>query len=56
MKSMLQEDPKNNKIKDATIVVTTHSCIERSMKNAIKAIDKLKVIKKKTIVYRIENF
>ena len=56
MKSMLQEDPKKRQANDATIVVTTHSCIERSMNNALKKIDKLKVIKQKTIVYRIENF
>lgn len=56
MKSMLQEDPKKKQVNDATIVVTTHSCMERSMNNALKKINKLKVIKQKTVVYRIENF
>ena len=56
MKSMLQEDLKRKQENDATIVVTTHSCIERSMNNALKKIDRLKVIKQKTVVYRIENF
>ena len=55
MKSMLQEDPKNKKIKLVNIVVTTHACKEKSMRKAIKTIDKLKVIKKKTVIYRIEN-
>ena len=55
MKSMLQKDPKNKKIKLANIVVTTHACKEKSMRKALKTIDKLSVIKKKTVIYRIEN-
>ena len=55
MKSMLQKDPHVSNQKFATIVVTTHNCLERNMINALKRIDKLKFIVNKTIYYRIEN-
>ena len=55
MKSMLQKDPHVSNQKFATIVVTTHNCLERNMISALKRIDKLKFIVNKTIYYRIEN-
>ena len=55
MKSMLQKDPHTNNQKFATIVVTTHNCLERNMIKALKKIDKLKFITRKTIYLRIEN-
>ncbi len=55
MKSMLQKDPHINNQKFATIVVTTHNCLERNMIKALKNIDQLKFITRKTIYLRIEN-
>tara|TARA_A100001015_G_C15040012_1_gene739004 strand:- start:1485 stop:2774 length:1290 start_codon:yes stop_codon:yes gene_type:complete len=56
MKTMLQEDVKSKKQENATIVVTTHDCFEKNMKNALTKINSLSVIVKKTIYYRIESF
>ena len=55
MKSMLQKDPHVSNQRFATIVVTTHNCLEKNMIHALKRIDKLKFIVKKTIYYRIET-
>lgn len=53
MKSMLQKEAKQKK--QASIVVTTHSCRELSMQQAIKKINFMSFVKKKTILYRIEE-
>lgn len=55
MKSMLQKDPHVSNQKFATIVVTTHNCLEKNMIQALKRIDKLKFIVNKTVYYRIET-
>ena len=55
MKSMLQKDNKPEKSKNATIVVTTHNCLERNMKKALKKINKLNFVLKNTVVIRIES-
>ncbi len=55
MKSMLQKESQNKNSKSATIVITTHDCDEKNMTLALKKINKMKFIKKKTIYYRIEN-
>ena len=56
MKSMLQKEMKIGNSKDATIVITTHNCFEKNMMNALKEINRLNFIRKKTIYFRIENF
>ena len=53
MKSMLQKDLSIKK-GQATIVLTTHNCREKDMQNAIKKINSLDFVMKKTIFYRIE--
>ena len=53
MKSMLQKEAKQKK--QASIVVTTHSCKELFMQQAIKKINLMSFVKKKTILYRIEE-
>ena len=53
MKSMLQKDSDVKKGL-ATIVLTTHNCQEKDMKSAIKKINSLDFVMKKTIFYRIE--
>ncbi len=55
MKSMLQKDPQKNIKKNATIVITTHNCLERDMMKALKKINALKFIKNKTVYIRIED-
>ena len=55
MKSMLQEDKKSNMKKEAIIVVTTHDCFEEKMMSALKKIDLLDFVIKKTVFYRIEK-
>ena len=55
MKSMLQKDQSPNS-KNATIVITTHNCLEKDIKKALKKIDALKFVVKKTVMIRIENF
>ena len=55
MKSMLQKD-KNPNSKNATIVVTTHNCLEKDIRKALTKISALKFIVKKTVMIRIENF
>ena len=54
MKSMLQKDEYPNS-KNATIVVTTHNCLEKDIKKALTKINALKFVIKKTIMIRIEN-
>ncbi len=56
MKSMLQKDGVSNEKKCATIVVTTHNCLEKDMMRALKKINNLKFVLKKTTYMRIENF
>ena len=53
MKSMLQKES-GVKRGQATIVLTTHNCKEKDMRNAIKKINSLDFVMKKTIFYRIE--
>ncbi len=55
MKSMLQKD-KNPNSKNATIVVTTHNCLEKDIRKALIKINELKFIVRKTVMIRIENF
>ena len=55
MKSMLQKD-KNPNLKNATIVVTTHNCLEKDIRKALTKINAFKFIVKKTVMIRIENF
>ena len=56
MKSMLQKDSVMSSKGRATIVVTTHDCLEKNMMFALNKIDKLKFIQKKTVYLRIEDF
>jgi len=56
MKSMLQKDGISKEKKCATIVVTTHNCSEKDMIKALKKINNLSFVLKKTIFIRIENF
>ena len=56
MKSMLQKDGISKKKKCATIVVTTHNCNEKDMMKALKKINNLNFVVKKTTFIRIENF
>jgi homoserine dehydrogenase len=57
MKSMLQKDVISSKEKKcATIVVTTHNCNEKDMMKALKKINNLSFVLKKTTFMRIENF
>ena len=56
MKSMLQKEPEHINSMNATIVITTHNCIEKNMMEALEKINRLKFIKEKTIYLRIENF
>ena len=56
MKSMLQKEKKFGNSKYATIVITTHNCLEENMMKALKKINRLNFIRKKTIYLRIENF
>ncbi len=56
MKSMLQKEVKVGNSKNATIVITTHNCIEKNMMQALKKINKLSFIRKETVYLRIESF
>ena len=56
MKSMLQKETKVGNSNDATIVITTHNCLEKNMMQALKEINRLNFIRKKTVYFRIENF
>ena len=56
MKSMLQKEMELGNSKDATIVITTHNCLEKNMMKALKQINRLNFIRKKTIYFRIENY
>ena len=56
MKSMLQKDGISKEKKSATIVVTTHNCKEKDMIKALKKINNLSFVLKKTTFMRIENF
>ena len=56
MKSMLQKDGISKEKKCATIVVTTHNCNEKDMMKALKKINNLNFVVKKTTFIRIENF
>ena len=56
MKSMLQKDGISKEKKCATIVVTTHNCNEKDMMKALKRINNLNFVVKKTTFIRIENF
>jgi len=55
MKSMLQQDPSSKEKHQATIVLTTHDCLEKDMQNAIKKINALNFVVKKTVLFRIEK-
>jgi len=56
MKSMLQKETEIGNSKDATIVITTHNCFENNMMKALKKINRLNFIRKKTVYFRIESF
>jgi len=56
MKSMLQKERENSQSKNATIVITTHNCVEKNMMQALRRINRLSFINKKTIYLRIEDF
>ena len=56
MKSMLQKDSDQSLNGKATIVVTTHDCLEKNMMSALRKINKLDFIQKKTVYLRIEDF
>ena len=56
MKSMLQKYGISKEKKCATIVVTTHNCKEKEMMKALKKINNLSFVLKKTTFMRIENF
>jgi len=56
MKTMLQKDGVSKEKKSATVVVTTHTCNENDMLKALKKINNLKFVLKKTTYIRIENF
>ncbi len=55
MNSMLQKEPENINKKHATIVITTHKCLEKDMMRALKKINSLDFIRHKTVYIRIEN-
>ena len=55
MKSMLQKDQSPNS-HNVTIVITTHNCLEKNIRKALKKIDSFKFVVKKTVILRIENF
>ena len=56
MKSMVQKEIEVGNSDDATIVITTHNCLEKNMMKALQAINRLNFIRKKTVYLRIENF
>ena len=56
MKSMLQKDRISKDKKIATIVVTTHNCNEKDMMKALRKINNLSFVLKKTTFMRIESF
>ena len=56
MKSMLQRDTGKINSSEATIVITTHDCLEKNMMKALRRIDKLSFIRQKTVYLRIEDF
>ncbi len=56
MKSMLQKNDVSKETKCATIVVTTHNCMEKDMMKALAKINNLRFVLKKTTYMRIENF
>ena len=56
MKTMLQKDGVSKEKKCVTIVITTHTCNENDMMKALKKINNLKFVLKKTAYIRIENF
>ena len=56
MKTMLQKDGVPKEKKCATIVITTHTCNESDMMKALKKINNLKFVLKKTAYIRIESF
>ncbi len=56
MKSMLQKESRSNNSKNATIVITTHSCLEKNMMQALNRINRLNFIRNKTVYLRIEDF
>ena len=56
MKSMLQKEIEFGNSNDATIVITTHNCLEKNMMKALREINRLNFIRKKTVYFRIENY
>ncbi len=56
MKSMLQRDTGKINSSEATIVITTHDCLEKNMMKALRRIDNLSFIRQKTVYLRIEDF
>ncbi len=56
MKSMLQKESRTKSDRYATIVITTHSCFEKNMMQALDKINRLNFIRNKTVYLRIEDF
>ena len=52
--SLYQNDTNNNKDKKVSVIITTHRTKSENLSNALEEIDKLSIIKAKTIKYRIE--
>ena len=51
--SLYQDD--RNKDKKVSIIITTHRALSKQISEALKEIDKLSIIKAKTVKYRIEE-
>lgn len=56
MNSMLQKETGKSNAREASIVITTHNCLEKNMMNALDRINSLSFIRKRTVYLRIENF
>ena len=54
MKSVMQKD-QTSKNEFVTIVLTTHNCYEKDMKNAISKINLFQYVKREIVFYRIED-
>ena len=55
IRTIIQEESLLNKENYATIILTTHDCIEKNMLKAMNKIDSLSFVKSKTVFFRIEE-
>ena len=55
IRTIIQEETLLNKENYATIILTTHDCIEKNMLKAMNKIDSLSFVKSKTVFFRIEE-